>query len=128
MMRLCAGMGRVKYTAAVFVQHIILLSSISGILSQENPVISSLFPGSKAISDATFAPYNTSFPPFANSGGPIDLRGSLYQKDSAYIGVILPSGFSSSLYIGDEQYKLQMGRYESWECTGRPGEVGICHV
>jgi hypothetical protein len=87
-----------------------------------NDVISEYFPGSEAIVDDAFVPYNTSFPPFANEGGPADLRGSLYQEASGYIGVILPSGFSSSLYLGNEQFMLQMGRYLTWECTGAPGE------
>ena len=113
---------------------------------------------------------NTTFPPFANLGGPVrhespahpppttrspthpharfqaDLTGSLYQQESGYIGMITPSGFTSSLYLGeyritphatdslslshshfarspgDGQYMLQMGRFLSWECTGVPGE------
>ncbi|KAI8109873.1 hypothetical protein M9434_001152 [Picochlorum sp. BPE23] len=115
-------MAHVIYTSAVLVlvQHI--LSSIPVTLGQDTSVISSLFPGSEPIFDEAFVPYNTSFPAFANLGGPVDLRGSLYQKESAYIGVILPSGFSSSLYLGDEQFMLQMGRYLTWECTGLPGE------
>lgn len=125
MAQIHSGMAHVIHTSLVlvFVQQI--LSSIPVTLGQDNAVISSLFPGSEAIFDEAFVPYNTSFPAFANSGGPIDLRGSLYQKESAYIGVILPSGFSSSLYLGDEQFMLQMGRYLTWECTGLPGEVGV---
>ena len=68
---------------------------------------------------------NTTFPPFANLGGPVrhespahpppttrspthpharsqaDLTGSLYQQESGYIGMITPSGFTSSLYLGE---------------------------
>lgn len=85
-------------------------------------VISEYFPGSEPINPDGFLPYNTTFEPFANQGGPIDLRGALYQKESGYIGMILPSGFVSSLYLGDEIYMMQMGRYLTWECTGKPGE------
>ncbi len=85
-------------------------------------VISEYFPGSEAINPDGFLPYNTTFEPFANQGGPVDLRGALYQKEAGYIGMILPSGFVSSLYLGDEMYMMQMGRYLSWECTGKPGE------
>ena len=35
---------------------------------------------------------DTVFPPFANAGGPADLSGALYQQESGYIGMILPSG------------------------------------
>lgn len=97
-----------------------VLLSVSLALGQT--VISELFPGSEQIDLDAFVPYNTTFDPFANDGGPVDLRGALYQKESGYIGMILPTGFVSSLYLGDEMYMMQMGRYLSWECTGRPGE------
>ena len=80
-----------------------------------------LYTHSSSIDDPTTV-YNTTFPPFANLGGPPDLSGSLYQEESGYIGMIDSSGFTSSLYLGDGQYMLQMGRYVSWECTGIPGE------
>lgn len=66
--------------------------------------------------------YNTSFPPFANQGGPIDLTLSLYESETSYIGMLLPSGFVSSVYLGDGEFMMQMGRYLSWECTGNNGE------
>jgi hypothetical protein len=62
----------------------------------------------------------TKFPEFQNKGGPIDLTGSLYAD--GYIGLITPSGFTSSVYLGDGVYQMQMGRYLSWECTGKEGE------
>lgn len=98
---------------------VVLVLTLARIASGQS-VISEYFPGSNPI-DA-IEPYNTTFEPFANEGGPVDLRGALYQKDAGYIGMILPSGFVSSIYLGDEMYMMQMGRYLSWECTGRPGE------
>eukprot|EP00890_Picochlorum_soloecismus_P000596 jgi/Picsp_1/1537/NSC_05015-R1_---NA--- len=62
----------------------------------------------------------TKFTEFKNKGGPIDLTGSLYAD--GYIGLITPSGFTSSVYLGDGVYQMQMGRYLSWECTGNEGE------
>jgi len=62
----------------------------------------------------------TKFPEFKNKGGPIDLSGSLYAD--GYVGLITPSGFTSSVYLGDGVYQMQMGRYLSWECTGKEGE------
>lgn len=124
-----AVLGRQSWASLVM----LILASLSGVVSGQSSVISDYFPGSTPIDTSSamtpsvaaaeaFVPFNTTFPEFANAGGPLDLRGSLYQKESGYIGMILPSGFVSSLYLGNEIYMMQMGRYESWECTGKPGE------
>jgi len=70
----------------------LLLTFGSAAFGQESPVISEYFPGSEPIDIDAFIPYNTTFEPFGNEGGPIDLHGALYQKESGYIGMILPTG------------------------------------
>lgn len=86
---------------------------------QETQSISDLIP--QPPPDPEFV-YNTTFTPFSNEGGPIDLTLSLYESETSYIGMLLPSGFASSVYIGDGQFMIQMGKYLSWECTGNEGE------
>ena len=65
----------------------------------------------------------TQIPTFANTGGPPDLTGAMY-ADFGYIGLLQPSGFASSVYLGQDsnEFQLQMGKYTSWECTGNAGE------
>ncbi|WPT11628.1 hypothetical protein PSENEW3n2_00005128 [Picochlorum sp. SENEW3] len=92
---------------------------VLGIRGQETQNIADLIP--QPPPDLEFI-YNTTFPPFANEGGPIDLTLSLYESQTSYIGMLLPSGFVSSLYLGDGQFMMQMGKFLSWECTGNEGE------
>ena len=77
----------------------LVLTVGSTALGQESSVISEYFPGSEPIDIDAFIPYNTTFEPFGNEGGPIDLRGALYQKESGYIGMILPTGALMLVYM-----------------------------
>ena len=55
---------------------------------------------------------NQTFPTFANVGGPPDLTGVMFRNQSQYIGLMKPSGFASSTYLG------QVRVSKTWHHTG----------
>jgi hypothetical protein len=60
------------------------------------------------------------FQPFANKGGPPDVQG-VWTGDR-YIGILPPGdGFVSTIYLAENSWMQQMGRYLSWECTSQTG-------